>query len=344
MVKFSTDLWDGFDICSAKTEQGLQVAKDIIEFLKKRAELEQEYAKKLATLCKSPPGSSGFFGGKGPTPVEKETKTLKAALLCIQEEGARISTHHLEYSNKLQNDVIKPLEAFVKAKDPERRKVVTEGQKRVKALNDAKATADKSKDAYQRAMKEAEAAAEAHAKAQKDLQGASDNKRFQEAEKRASQRVGPLTDKAKQAEATYQKSVEQANELQRSTYQEHLPPIMDTMQQLEEERFAALRSALQEYLSGQRAIPGCLEERCNEMDRHISAIDHESDLLEFCDSHRSDSSEPDPIPFVPYKDRPDDKPPEKLVEKPDASGPKDKEKKDAATADPPAKQEEDLFS
>lgn len=48
---------------------------------------------------------------------------MKAGFLSWQEEGGKVAVHHLEFANKLNTDVVKPLEAFVKAKEPERKKV-----------------------------------------------------------------------------------------------------------------------------------------------------------------------------------------------------------------------------
>jgi len=338
MVKVSEELWDGFDHVSVKTEKGLQVTRDITDFLKKRAELEQDYAKKLAALCKTAPGA-GFLSKD--TLVEKETKTLKAALLSIQEEGLKTSNHHQDFATKITNDVVKPLETFIKAKDVERKKVVADGQKRIKTLADSKSAADKAKEAYLKASKEAEAATEAHEKAQKDLNGAPDNKKFQEAEKRAQQKVGPLTEKAKTAEQAYQKAVEAANETITKTYGEHLPPILDSLQTLEEERYTTLKNVLQEYHTGQKAVPQGLDERCADIEKAIGNLDTDADLSEFVEAHKSAVTEPELVKFVPYKE-PKDAPPaaeEKAVVHAETKHTETK----SAPAPPAAKGEEDIF-
>lgn len=43
-----------------RTENGVQVCKDLIDFFKKRSQIEEEYSKKLSHLCKSVPGTSLF--------------------------------------------------------------------------------------------------------------------------------------------------------------------------------------------------------------------------------------------------------------------------------------------
>lgn len=293
MVKFSEDLWDGFDATSLKAEQGIQVVKDIQEFLKKRAEIEATYAKSLAALCKTVPGSSGgLFGSKSSgTLIEKETKTLKVALISIQEEGNKAAIAHQEFANKILGDVVKPLESFIKTKDLERKKLSTDGQKRIKALADTKSAAEKAKDVYLRATKEAETATEQHEKAKNDLSGASESKKYQEAEKRLGQKVPGAVEKAKASEAAYTKAVDTANETITKSYSEHLPPIIDSLQQLEEERYKHIQVVLTEFVNSQRNIPTNLEERCQEIERNVSSIDVESDLSDFAQSHKSAATE-----------------------------------------------------
>jgi len=191
---------------------------------------------------------------------------------------------------------------FLKSKDAERKKVTTEGAKRVRSVHEAKVAVDKTKEAYHKVSKEAEAATEAHEKAKADLNTSPTDKKIVEAEKRAAQKVGPLNEKLKAAEAAYHKAVESANEVIAKTFSDHLPPLIDSLQQLEEERYKHLNEALKEFLAGQRAVPTNLEERCQEIEKHTSSIDIEADLSEFVESHRSSATEPEKYKFIGYKD------------------------------------------
>jgi len=301
MVKFSEDLWDGFDHLSAKTELGLTVLKDVTEFIKKRAILEAEYAKKLQDLCKTVPGS-GLFSKVAP--IERESKTLKTAFLAWQEEGSKIAAHHLEFSNKINTEVVKPLEAFVKSKEPERKKTIAEGQKRTSAYAAAKANLDKAKSAYLAAMKEAESATEAHEKSKTDLESAPDAKKKQagENEKRANQRATQLTEKAKTAEAAYHKAVDNANEVSKETFGTHLPPVIDALQTLEEERYTQSKAVIEAFHKEFRSLPDLLIERADELSKALEALDVESDLSEYATEKKSTNAEPEVFKFVPYKE------------------------------------------
>jgi len=52
MLKFSTELWDGFEVVSKRTEEGVNAAKEIANFLKKVSTLYDEFGKNLIKLCK----------------------------------------------------------------------------------------------------------------------------------------------------------------------------------------------------------------------------------------------------------------------------------------------------
>jgi len=301
MVKFSTDLWDGFEHLSAKTELGLAVVKDVTDFIKKRAQIEADYAKNLKDLCKAVPGTGVFSKS---APIDKELKTLKTAFLSWQEEGNKIATHHLEFANKINTEVVKPLEAFHKAKEAERKKHVAEGQKRTAAFVNAKQNLEKAKNAYTQVMKESEAATEAHEKAKADLEAAPEAKKKQltENEKRAGQKASQLADKAKQAEAAYQKAVDTANDVAKENFSTHIPPVIDALQTLEEERYALAKTVLETFHREFRSLPDQLIERAEELNKALEALDAEADLSEYVESHKSATSEPEVFKFVPFKE------------------------------------------
>jgi len=301
MVKFSLDLWDGFDHISAKTELGLTVLKDVTEFIKKRAAIEADYGKKLQELNKTVPGS-GLFSKSAP--IEKESKTLRLAFLSWQEEGAKTATHHIDFANKINTDIVKPLEAFLKTKDPERKKIIAEGQKRLQAYNVAKANVEKAKNAYLAASKEAEAAAEAHEKVKTDLEAADEKKKKQLAdnEKRASQKATQTAEKAKTAEAAYQKAVETANDLSKETFSTHIPPLLDSLQQLEEERYAHSKTVIEAFHKEFTTLPEVLNERAAELLKALEALDVDADLGEYVEVHKTTNTEPEVFKFVGYKE------------------------------------------
>eukprot|EP01112_Ceratiomyxa_fruticulosa_P007935 TRINITY_DN2066_c0_g1_i3.p1 TRINITY_DN2066_c0_g1~~TRINITY_DN2066_c0_g1_i3.p1 ORF type:complete len:349 (-),score=117.30 TRINITY_DN2066_c0_g1_i3:137-1183(-) len=301
MVKFSQDLWDSFDAIAAKTETSANVAKNLIDFLTERAKIEQAYAKSLAELSKKAGGGGGLFASKNDV-VDKEAKSVKTVVLSLREETLHISNTHQEFSAKILSEVVRPVEGFLKSKDLDRKKNIQEGQKRLKAQADAKAAHDRAKDAYNKAGKESDAASEAHEKAQKDLFADAENKKLKENEKRAAQKVQPAADKLKAAEAAYQKSVDAVNDIQAKTFTEYLPPVLDFLQQFEEDKFAVFRQVLSDFLRLQKAVPDQVNTFSLEIAKQIDGLDLEGDLDEFVKANAKDKTEPTPYTFVGYKD------------------------------------------
>jgi len=299
MVKFSKDLWDSFEAIAAKTDVGTAATKDLVDFLSKRAKIEADYAKSLAELCKKPSGGGLFSKGD---PLEKEAKTIKAVIVSLREEGAHTATSHQEFSAKIVTDVVKPLEGFLKSKDNERKKSIQEGQKRLKAQADAKNAHDRAKESYTKAGKESDAASEAHEKAQKDLFADPENKKLKENEKKAATKVQPAGDKLKAAEGAYQKAVDSVNDVQAKTFTEYLPPILDFLQQYEEDRFAVLRQVLGDFLRHQKSVPDQINGFALEIAKQIDSLDLGGDLDEFVTANAKDKSEPVAYTFANYKE------------------------------------------
>jgi len=298
MSKFSEDLWDAFNVVAAKTDQSVKVVQDVTEFLQKRAAIEANYAKELAALCKQAPGAGGLFS-KGAA-IDKESKTLKAAILTIQEEGAKIASNHLEFSSKITSDVVKPLEQFIKQKDNERKKAIIEAQKKLKAQQEAKANADKMKEAYTKAAKEAEQATEAHEKSKTELSGAPDNKKFVENEKKAGQRATQLVEKGKQLEQQYQKAVETSNDTTTSLYRTFLPPALDALHSFESDKYSQTKTVLEEYIKAQKNLPNAVNERADDMQKHIDELDASADFTEFIEANKTGKTEPELLVFAKY--------------------------------------------
>jgi len=116
--------------------------------------------------------------------------------------------------------------------------------------------------------------------------------------KRASQKSTQATEKSKAAEAAYQKSVEVANDTIKKTYSEGIPPLLESLQSIETERYSQFSSVLTEFLTAQKTVPSGIDERCQEMDKQISLIDCDADLSEFVSAHPPANSEPQLLQFL----------------------------------------------
>jgi hypothetical protein len=146
---------------NVRLENGLQVCRDVTAFYKKKAGVEEAYAKSLVDLCKQVPSSGGGLGGlfaRGPPALDKEGASLRGAILSVQEETGKIAAKHLEFATKINTDICAPLDAFTKTKDLEKKKLVADAQKYMKTFKDTQGAALRAKENYHKLGKEFETA------------------------------------------------------------------------------------------------------------------------------------------------------------------------------------------
>jgi growth arrest-specific protein 7 len=301
--KFSEELMGAFPAVVTKTEVGLQVVKDMAEFYRNRAKIEDEYAKKLAALYKAPPGA-GFFS-KDPA-VTKEYKSLKESLLAILDKGNKISNSHQDFANKINNDICKVLDNWVKNKTLERSKFLGEGQKHLKSVADAKAAVQKHKAEYEKLMKAADVAKEQLMKAEKDEINQPDNKKLPPITKKASTNFIQSKDKAKQQEQTYQAAVKKANEETESNRKERVPAVLESAQKWDEDRWNTLLASVKQLRTLQDAVPAVLEVQSKELTDIYENANIEADFREFIDANKKGSEADESFEFVAYKSKYED--------------------------------------
>jgi len=301
--KFSEELLAAFPALIAKTEVGLQVVKDLAEFYRNRSKLEDEYAKKLAALYKSPPGAGLFT--KDPA-LTKEYKSLKEAALAILDKGNKMTNAHQEFANKINNDICKTLDNWVKNKTNERTKILGEGQKHLKSVADAKAAVQKHKAEYEKLMKAGDVAKEQLMKAEKDEINQPDNKKLAPITKKASANYIQAKDKAKQQEQTYQSAVKKANEETEANRKERLPAVLESIQKWDEDRWNTLLASVKQLKTLQEAVPAVLEAQSKELTDVYESANIEADFREFIDANKKAVEADETFEFVAYKSKYED--------------------------------------
>eukprot|EP01118_Nematostelium_gracile_P009710 TRINITY_DN3276_c0_g1_i1.p1 TRINITY_DN3276_c0_g1~~TRINITY_DN3276_c0_g1_i1.p1 ORF type:complete len:335 (-),score=132.22 TRINITY_DN3276_c0_g1_i1:123-1127(-) len=321
---FSSNFLGAFPTLATKTELNLQIVKDVAEFYRARAKIEDEYAKKLAALYKNPPGAGGgFFGSKEP-PIMKEYKSLKESFNSVSEKGLKTAEAHQEIANKINNDVCKTLDTFVKVKSNDRAKLVMDGQKQLKSLADSKANVQKAKSEYEKFSKETDLAKEALLKAEKDEKAAPDNKKFPPITKKASEKYIQTREKAKSLEVVYQSAVKKFNEDLDSHKSEKLPTIISSVQKWEEERWNLILASIQNYKNAQENISETYSKNISEINTEANLSD---DFTEYSDVNKKADAE-EHLEFVAFKSKfeEDNKPEEKPTEEKKEEAPKEEEK------------------
>lgn len=283
---YSTELMDYFEAVNARLENGLQVCRDVSAFYKKKAALEETYAKGLIELCKQVPSAGGLGGlfARGPPALDKEGATLRGAILSVQEETGKIATKHLDFANKINTDVCAPLELFIKSKEAEKKKLVADAQRYLKNYKDTQAAAVRARDNYHKLSKEFETAKDELLKL--DSAAASDPKKKPQVDKAAA-RVTDLENRLDAAIKAYQEAITKANETQATYFSTELPTVLSQLQEMDESRFATLSSAVQCYYIHQGTISAFIDEKSKDMSKHLDAANSDADLKDFIDKTKA---------------------------------------------------------
>jgi len=287
----------GFNSIEIKTTLGLQEVKDISDYLKRRAAIEAEYAKKLTDLYKEKPGS-GFFT-KEPA-ILKEQTSLRTVLLSIQEKGLKAAEKHLEFANKINSEVCVGLENWCKTKEPERKKISIEGQKYLKNLADAKAVSSRAKAAFDASMKEAEVAQDQFEKAEKDEINQPDNKKLKPITQRVSAKFDQCKTKARSLDTSYRETIKKANDELEKFIKDNMPNVLNQFHKWEEDRWNILFNSTKNYVNLQENIPAALNDYVSELRTILNNSKIESDFKEFIEAASKESKEEKPLEYVPY--------------------------------------------
>ncbi|EGD73419.1 hypothetical protein PTSG_05118 [Salpingoeca rosetta] len=147
-MPWGEDLWDQFQAVEKHAAQGNEATENIRNFIAKVAEVEREYATKLAAVCKS-------FGAV----AERDTNTTFGhAWGTLVDSVNNIATHHGNLSTSLAAEVCQPLKQLVKEKTHEKDEHAKHYHKNEASLQKEFQAFEKSKKVYDKIDKEAESA------------------------------------------------------------------------------------------------------------------------------------------------------------------------------------------
>ena len=144
------------------SEEGLTQCREILSFLKKRAFIEQEYARQLAKLSASVQRHKGG-GAAAATGSDRRasvhTASIWTGFLDTVDETNGIAGVHDKLVRTLDATIVEPLNLHVKEWEATRKALMADGMKATVALQDAYTQLKKAKTDYddqQRAAEEAE--------------------------------------------------------------------------------------------------------------------------------------------------------------------------------------------
>lgn len=272
-----------------RTDEGLQACKDMLSFMKKRAELEADYGKRLAKLCTSaqPAGKTGDgAGGFGGTCL-----LAWQAVLDASQEQARA---HVLVSKQLEENVIVSVTSFVKDMEAARKKLVSDGQRVLKERKEQEDALAKAHHQYDKACEARDAAVKAHLQAQAENKAKDLPKLASKVDKAESSRVA--------AEEEYKFKIKETNSYLDRFHSTHMPKVLDDLQHLETVRIHLYKTNLKKAVRVLEGPPPVTAKALLTLKGFVSAIDNDADVRLFIEESRSPNVPAPPYEFVPYGD------------------------------------------
>lgn len=168
-----------------RVREGKLFCNKVVDFLKKRMEIERDYAKKLQALCKS---------------AEHERGTLQTGWTTFKNETDTIAKKHAEIADGLAVQSIDPIIQWMKETEKARKDTRNRGRTVIKDLANSDKNHKSCKAAYEAARRQQD-------KAQEEYDKISFNAPADKKVQKFAQTLASDTKKAEQADAKYQESV-----------------------------------------------------------------------------------------------------------------------------------------
>ncbi|TPX57212.1 hypothetical protein PhCBS80983_g03976 [Powellomyces hirtus] len=228
---FGRTLWDQWECVETYTKVGTQSLERFNEFLKRRSEIEAEYAKALQKLASghkeaalaSKPKEKGGFG------MAVMSGTVAQSWLQLLTVTEHTAAFHTSLAEQLDGEMRKSIKSQIKDNDKnfkqqfdDIRKTTLEYRKQVDHL-------EKTRQKYDKATKDMDAARQAYEGANQDM-----NKTAKDIEKLRSDAEKKAI-VAQDAATAYRQCIEQTNEAKQQFFTETLPNLLDDIQLKDEQ-------------------------------------------------------------------------------------------------------------
>lgn len=297
-VSFSELYVGQFDEVCSNLERGLFASQDLLDFFKKKASVEQDYAKAQIKLCDSFPSSAKFFA-RGPPALDNEIDALKVPIFGVRDKLRAIADQHSAFSEQILNSLCSPLEDFIKLTTAERKKVQQDGQNKIQENKTALQDALKAKDRYVKLNKRMEDTCESLAKAESHANNNPDKPHLKRACEKFTATIDDLKKKIEASTEEYRKSVDKANSTQAALLEKELPSLLKSLQDMEQNRFTVVQTALKEFAALQLKV---LEEKCSDMCQTIEEAKLEKFLSDYASAYpKSNDSSPEWLSFEQHQ-------------------------------------------
>ncbi|EGC32366.1 hypothetical protein DICPUDRAFT_155654 [Dictyostelium purpureum] len=275
---FENDMSDGFEILCKKTEIGIEQCKDLLDFFKKRASIEEKYSKNVAEY---------FSKFK----LKDENDSFQKGVSVLHKIGESESTIHQTFSKNLLNNLCHPFNTLIKDMEQKRKNLVNDGQKLRNELKESVELLKKAHLKYEKQCKEMELA-----KLELIERDIPDSVKVQALERK----LAKCESNSILAEEEYKNQLKETNEFITGPYQTRLSENLKEFEQFESMRLQFLKSNVKNYVGLMMEIPLNLECEINGANTSVDFIDPDSDIQNFIKNNCSPKKVFTPFQFETY--------------------------------------------
>ncbi|KYQ92034.1 RhoGAP domain-containing protein [Tieghemostelium lacteum] len=289
-LKFTDNLWDGFDVLVKRTESDLAQSKNILMFFKKKAELEEQHSKKLEKLAQkmnmsleevNNDNSHSFYVG------------WKKVIGSSQLE----SDQHTLINTSILNKVCQPIQAMIKDLEIKRKRIVSEGIKlkhdmkeMVEALKKSQLKYEKSSRDLEQARLELKDLRETSTNSDSDLNNIS----------KAEKKVQRLEIDASGADDEYKEQIKATNDFQNFYNVEAMPKILNDFEHFILSHFHLSKTYLVNYTNLLNDQPPMYISNYEGVRRTIDQVDKDKDIQDFIKKNQMKKQLSEPFKYEPY--------------------------------------------
>ncbi|KAJ3410318.1 hypothetical protein HDV05_003898 [Chytridiales sp. JEL 0842] len=270
----SGDSDKGLEVLMARMKAGKHVTDEVISMLKERANIEEDYGKRLTKLAKA-------FNPR------EESGTLRDSLDVVRSELESSARAHLDVANEIRNQLEKPMSEFFENQNGIRRNHNTIVEKHLKQKASLTSSVAKCKERY-----------EAKCIELRQLTNQKSSLPPKEMDK-VKVKIEKTQQQLKQSDVDYLTGVEKLADVHRK-WEEDFRTACRECQKLEEDRIDHLRSSMWNYANMLSSLCVADDESCERIRGSLEKCDVEKDIQLFLDGNATGSEIPPPLKYVNF--------------------------------------------
>ncbi|XP_052790717.1 cdc42-interacting protein 4 homolog isoform X2 [Mya arenaria] len=281
--KLQASLKDKYDCVGKHTEKGIDFLDKYSNFLKKRCDIEGNYANELKRLVKN-------FQPKKKEEDDYQFTAAQGFLNMLKEVHDMAGQHEVIAENTQQQLIVDIQKCVIELKQ-ERKKALVEGSKVQDQLKNVLRQLENSKKNYEKKFLDSERALEAFKRADADI-----NLSRADVEKTRSTSMRRQQE-CEDSKNEYASQLQTTNKFQHEYYTQHMPQVFKQLQDVDERRITKMKMAIEGSAGIENNVLPIIKSCIDGMNKAAAGVNHDEDTRLVIEKYRTGFQIPGPIPF-----------------------------------------------